>query len=137
MLEINWNPSHRELRQFAGIWLPAFAVLVGMVLVYRGGSYRGPIVICSVAALIAGVGLASPRLVRPVFVGWTLAAYPIGWSVSHIVLGAIYYGLFTLVGLTMRVLRYDALQRRQNRPVSTHWIARREPVESSRYFRQF
>jgi len=36
MLDINWNPSPRELRQFAGIWLPAFAAIAG-TLIYRSG----------------------------------------------------------------------------------------------------
>ena len=133
MLDINWNPSRRELRQFAGIWLPAFAAFAGSV-VYRSGGVIGAIVIWTLAAVIAIVGLTAPQRVRPIFVGWMAAAYPIGWTVSHVVLGIIYFGLFTFVGLLMRLFRYDPLDRAAR---SSYWKQRSEPASAAAYFRQF
>src|SRR5215208_4703637 len=100
MLDINWNPSRRELRQFACLWLPAFAAFAGGVI-YRSGGVIPAIVIWSLAAVVAAIGLASPQRVQPLFVGWMGAALPIGWTVSHAVLALIYFGLFTVVGLLM------------------------------------
>ena len=137
MLEINWNPSRRELRQFAAIWLPAFAALVGAVVLYRGGPPTTVAIIWAVAGTIAAIGLASPAHVRPLFLAWMIAAYPIGWTVSHVVLGLTYYGMFTLVGLLMRVFRYDPLARRIDRSATTYWTARRGRSEAAAYFRQF
>lgn len=134
MLDINWNPSRRELRQFAAIWLPAFAAFAG-TLIYRSGATSAAVVIWTIAALIAGVGFAWPQRIKPLFVGWMAAAYPIGWTVSHVVLGIIYFGLFTVVGLLMRVFRYDPLDRAGG--ARTYWKARPERTDAAAYFRQF
>ena len=134
MLDINWNPSRRELRQFAAIWLPAFAAFAGTVI-YRAGGVTTALVIWALAALITAVGLAAPRRIKPLFVGWMAAAYPIGWLVSHVILGVIYYAVFTFVGLVMRVFRYDPMDRSAGG--TTYWKRRTERTDSAAYFRQF
>jgi hypothetical protein len=134
MLDVNWNPSRRELRQFAGIWVPAFAAFAGTVI-YRSGRINTAIVIWAIAALIAAVGLAAPQRVKPLFVGWMAAAYPIGWTVSHVILAVIYFGLVTFVGLLMRVFRYDPLNRAAGR--GSEWRPRNQPPSAATYFRQF
>jgi len=134
MLDINWNPSPRELRQFAGIWLPAFAAIAG-TLIYRSGGVWLAAAIWGVAALTAVIGVLRPRSVKGLFVGWTLAAYPIGWIVSHIVLGIVYFVLFTVVGLIMRAVRYDPLER--SAVSGSYWRQRPHHREATEYFRQF
>ena len=134
MLDINWNPSRRELRQFAGIWLPAFAAFAGAVI-YRSGGIATAIVIWALAAQIAVIGVAAPQRIKPLFVGWMAIAYPIGWTVSHLVLGVIYFGLFTFVGLLMRLFRYDPMDRSTGG--TTYWRARTERPDAAAYFRQF
>ena len=135
MLEINWNPSRRELRQFAGIWLPLFAAIAG-TLSYRAGSTTVAVVIWSAAILGAVVGALRPQSVRALFVGWMVAAYPVGWLVSHVVLGITYFGLFTIAGIAMRLFRYDPLDRRVESAAS-YWRRRGERTAAASYFRQF
>lgn len=137
MLEINWNPSRRELRQFATIWLPAFAAVAGLIVGWRSGSWNTALVLWTAAAASVILGFSKSELARPIFLGLTLAAYPIGWIVSHVVLGVIYYGLFTLVGLTMRLVGYDPMNRQFNSRASTYWREREARVEPGSYFRQF
>jgi len=134
MIDINWNPSRRELRQFAGIGLPAFTAIVG-TLVYRSGGVTAAVVIWTLGALVAAAGVAAPERVRPLFVGWMAAAYPIGWTVSNVVLAIVYFAFFTFVGLLMRLLRYDPLDRAVAR--SSYWRQRSQPASATTYFRQF
>ena len=134
MLDIKWNPSPRELRQFAALWLPAFAAFAGAVI-YRSGGVTTARVIWALAAAIAVVGVAAPHRIKPLFVGWMAAAYPIGWTVSHVVLGLIYFALFTFVGLMMRLFRYDPMHR--SFCGATYWRARSERTDAAAYFRQF
>src|SRR5688572_23896016 len=102
MLDVNWNPSRRDLRQFGLLWLPLFAGIFGYVLFRRTGAWTIPIAIWSVAGVAALVALAAPERLRPVVVAWMAAAYPIGWTVSHLVLGITYFVLFSILGLTLR-----------------------------------
>jgi hypothetical protein len=137
VLEINWNPSRRDLRQFGAIWLPAFAVLFGVIVGYRSGAWNTATALWILALVSAALGLAKPEWLKPLFVGWMIAAYPIGWTVSHLVLGAAYYGLFTLVAIIMRVFRYDPLNRTRSRSSETYWADHEQRTEPGAYFRQF
>ena len=54
----------------------------------------------AVAALgVGGIGLAWPAAVRPIYTGWMIAAFPIGWTISKIVLGGMFYLVFTPLAL--------------------------------------
>ena len=39
-------------------------------------------VLWGLAVVIGGVGLVAPAAIKPVFVAWTVLAFPIGWTVS-------------------------------------------------------
>jgi len=137
MISINWHPTNGELRQFAGIWFPAFWLIVGLMVGFRTGWWNIVLPLWLVVAALSVVGLARPQLVRPVFVGWMIAAWPIGWAVSHLLLAAVYYLLITPLGLVMRLYGRDKLQMRLDRSAETYWTPRPAPPPAGRYFRQF
>ncbi len=137
MIQINRNPSRRELRQFAGIWFPAFFAVIGGWLWYGTGSLTWPAALLLPALCVGLVGVAFPNVMRPVYLAWMFAAFPVGWTISHLVLGATYYLLMTPMGLALRLCGYDPMHRRMDRSATTYWIARSEDDDSSRYFRQF
>lgn len=81
--------------------------------------------------------LASRPIGRALYRGWMFAALPIGWTISHILLGMVYFLVFTPIGLVMRLLGKDPMERRFEPSAPTYWIKRPPPAEASRYFRQF
>ena len=137
MIEINWKPSSRELKQFAGIWLPAIFAVVGFWVYRKAHSLPAAGAIWVVGAALSVAAFQIPTLARWIFVGWMCAAFPIGWTVSHLLLAAIYYLLVTPIGLILRVCGHDAMQRRFDRGARTYWIERPPAPEAKRYFRQF
>ena len=136
LIEINTNPSRRDLAWFGLIAL-AFFVFVGATL----GRWTGqPLVartIWTIGVLVAVVYYAVPAVRRPLFVGWMYAAFPIGWVVSHVLLGVMYYGILTPVGLLMRALGRDPMERRFDRAAPSYWVERERVTDVERYFRQF
>src|SRR5687768_13101757 len=111
LLDLNLQPSQRELRWF-GILLLAFFGLIGGVVYW----YSASILIASVLGGIGGFLCVTYYVVRPLrtpmYRGWIQATYPIGWVVSHGLLAIIYYLVLTPIGLIFRLLRRDALRRR-------------------------
>jgi len=136
MIEINKNPSQRDLRWF-GAGLLAFAGLVSAMLYWRTGSANVPRYILSLGALTTLLYYAVPPLRRRVYLAWMYAAYPIGWALSHILLAAVYYLVVTPIGFTMRVLGRDPLDRRFDRSAGTYWVPHDPGTDVKRYFRQF
>jgi hypothetical protein len=130
------NPSRRTLRQFAGLWIAFFGALACWQGFARGRV--GVAVALGLLATIVGtLGLARPRAIRPVFVGWMVAAYPIGWVISRLLSTGLYYGLFTPVGWLFRLAGRDALMLRPQPGRESYWLPRPATTDPRRYFREF
>ena len=136
MIEIKKNPSQRELRWF-GVGLLVFSVLVGAIVYRRTGSMAVPRYVFGLGALVTLIYFAVAPLRRWVYLGWMYAAFPIGWVMSHVVLAAVYYLIVTPIGLTMRALGRDPLDRQFDRSTPTYWIPRNTGADVRGYFRQF
>ena len=136
MIDVNWKPGKRELRQFAAMWIVFFG-LIGAVAFYRGG-WDGTASSWWLATAIVGLpGLAIPGLLRPVYLLWMLLAFPIGWTISHLSLAAIFYLIITPIGLVMRLFGHDPMERKFEPDAATYWIEHRTGDNPSTYFRQF
>jgi hypothetical protein len=132
---IPWRPTRRTLRQFAGLWVVCFTGLA----CWHG--WRGDTrvaIACSFLAITVGpMGLLKPEAIRPIFVGWTVAVFPVGWTVSRIALAVLFYGVFTPVGLIFRLMGRDVLCRSYQPELVTYWTQRPQTANVDRYFRSF
>lgn len=136
IISINWRPARRELRQFAGLWLGVFGLLGAWMLYQSGAQGYGSWVLAAAVAL--GVpGLVVPAILRPVYVTWMVLAFPIGWTVSHLLLGSIFYGVITPIGLLLRASGHDPMMRKFDRNASSYWIDHRTGGDPTSYLRQF
>ena len=135
MIAIQWNPSTKQLRQFAGIWFPAFCGLVGWSIGQKTGHWSGVEIGWVLAGLLSVGGLILPALIRPIFVGLILLTFPIGWVVSHLLLGLIFYGVVTPIGLILRISGHDPLQLKKPGGNSV-WKTSIGKTDATRYLRQ-
>ncbi|MBT3200336.1 MAG: hypothetical protein HN350_10515 [Phycisphaerales bacterium] len=135
MIEINKNPTRRTLRQFALIG-GVFAAIVGYLALASAGHWISASIVWAIGALVAILGLVKPKYVRGIYLGASYMTAPIGIVVSLIVLGIVYYGVVTPIGIVMRLLGRDAMNRRPDPAVETYWLQRHESPQE-RYFRQF
>jgi hypothetical protein len=134
--DIPFSPPSRMLRQFAGLWLAFFGGMAAWQGLVRG-RVGVALALAVLAVVIGGLGLIRPPLIRPIFVGWMVLAFPIGWTISLVLLGLVYYGLFLPIGLVFRLVGRDALQLRPRPNLTTYWTSRPEVADVRRYFRQF
>ena len=136
LISLNRNPSRSELQWF-GLLTAAFFVFFGVMVSWWSGWSKAPFVVLAAVGVTFGVVYYAVRpFQRPMYLGWMLAVYPIGWVVSHLVLGLVYFIVLTPIGLFMRVIRRDALNLPFDRGANTYWTPRQR-ASSERYFRQF
>ncbi len=92
-----------------------------------------------VAVGVAGCAatLASRRVGAGLYRFWMLAVLPIGWTVSHLLLGLAFFGVITPVGLAMRIAGHDPMSLRTDRNARSFWVARKRESDMRRYLRQF
>jgi hypothetical protein len=145
LVQIDWNPDRRTLRQFGFIALGGFGLLAAAawfeVLMFGAGlgTARAP-----VALALAGVGAAAalcsllaPQANRWLYLGLICVSFPIGWVVSHAVLALLFFGIFAPIGLALRASGRDPLQRAREPGQASYWTPARRARPAQSYFKQF
>lgn len=136
LIDVNNDPSPKDLRVF-GLLLPLFFAVFGWAIGHRSGSETAASAVWAAGAGVVLVYLVQPRVRRSVFVGWSYLTYPIAWVVSHVILGAVYFLVVTPIGLLVRRLREDPIERQWDRAAPSYWVPREAERDVRRYFRQF
>lgn len=134
--DIQFDPPRKVLRQFAGLWLLFFGGLALWEILGRGRMEFGWF-LALVAVTIGPLGLFRPEWMRLIYVGWMVLAFPIGWTMSQIILLAMFFGLFTPIGLIFKLLGRDSLQRTRRSGLNSYWEPKPVSTDLGRYFKQF
>lgn len=133
--DINLQPDKRLLRQFG---LLCCLLLIGV------SGWRwwrlGPDILSASQLLLACsvllMAVSRPSWLRPLFVAWSIAAFPMGWLVSHVLLFVMYFGVFWPTGFVLRLCGWDPLGLRTSGS-SSLWQDRPAASDLRRYFRQY
>ena len=83
------------------------------------------------------VGLVWPAGVKWPFVAWMVAAFPIGWLISQIMLAVMFFGLLTPVAILFRLRGRDLLRRKPAGTEASLWTVKETPRDVRRYFTQY
>jgi hypothetical protein len=124
----------RTLRQFAALSLTVFGGLACWQVFVRHHVWPAAI-LATIAISLGSVGLARPERIRPIYTALMVLTYPIGRVVSLVLLGILFYGVFTPLGLFFRLFGRDALQVRRPDRLS-HWTEKPAVTDIRGYMRQ-
>lgn len=133
--------DRKELRKF-GVTIAIALGLLGGLLLYKESSKY--VEFWGVGLLFLILGFLLPELLKPFYKVWMIFAITLGWFNTRLLLGIIFFLMFTPMGLIMRLLGKDLLdqkfiQTRTNlEPVPTYWKKREKaPLDKTRYERLF
>ena len=144
MIEIDLNPDTRTLRQFGFIALVGFGLLAVAawyeVLVFSFGLGGSRPYVAGSLAVVAGLAsifsLIHPRANLGLYLGLTILAYPIGFALSYLILGVLFFLVVTPVGLVLRLCGRDAMERRRLPDAESYWVDARGGRSDQSYFKQ-
>jgi Saxitoxin biosynthesis operon protein SxtJ len=108
-----------------GLTFTGFLTLVALWPLWRGGPVRTWALAGAGAFLL--VALAWPALLAPLNRVWTNLGLVLHRIVNPIVMGIMFYGVITPMGVIMRWAGRDALRLRRNPAAATYWIDRHPP----------
>jgi len=134
--DILLKPNSKTLRRFAGMCLLFF----GTLAIWQGsfgGNMELGLLFSAVAFGVGLTGLIWPQAVRPVYLGWMIAAFPVGWMISWLLLAVLFYGVFTPLAVVFRLIGRDALCRRPDPSENSYWTMKPAAADPVSYFRQF
>jgi len=132
--DLGREPTARELRIFG--WLSAAVFGTLGALAASAGNWVVAATIWAVVAAVTAAYFALPTVRRPLYKLWMALVSPIGWTVSHLVLAGIYYGMLTPLGLLLRIVRRDPMRRKLDRDAVSYWVPSEKPGPAD-YFKQF
>ena len=127
------TPTLRELRGFA--WTVGGAFLVLAVALWWRGRTTIAVPPAALGLSLVLAGVAVPGRLAPVQRAWMRIAVAISRVTTPILMGAIYYGVLTPIGLALRLAGRDPLAR--SRGVATYWVERPPGRRRSDLRRQF
>ncbi len=127
-------PSPGVLRRF-GIVLAALLALLGGYLWYVGASGLAQLVHAA-SLLLLGSGLALPVVLKPIYFPYMWLARIVAFVNIHLLLGLVFYTLFTLTGLGMRLLGRDPLDRKITADAESYWQRRSPSLFARDHYRK-
>ena len=138
MIKLDLNPPADQLRQFGWFSLIGFP-LVTFILTKSFGLPDTVFYVGIGLGIVMGLAALAniAPAIKPVYIGMMLLAWPIGMVVSTVLLGAIYYLMFTPVGLLFRLMGRDLLHREIDKNAASYWTVRTTQRTPASYMRLY
>ena len=116
------NVDTKELRIF-GLMVGGIFSIIGLwPMIVRGDSPRTWAL--TLGGALVGFGLVVPASLRYVHQVWMKIGHVLGWINTRILLGVIFYGLITPMGLVMRLFGKDSMNLAFGQEVNTYRVIR-------------
>ena len=124
-------PSNRKF-----VFFFTFVFVVVAAYFYYSDNVTWTYVFIAAAMIFLLVTLIKSAALLPLNKLWMRFGFLLGLIVSPIVLGIIFFGMFTPIAMLMRLSGRDELRLKFSHKVS-HWKTRSEPIKSESFKHQF
>ena len=112
----------KELRSFGFVVGGVFAVIGIWPMLFRGESIR--LWAATVGAMLIVCGGIAPAALMSVHKGWMWVGHVLGWVNTRILLGVVFFGLITPMGILFRLMGKDTMRQAFNESNVTYRIVR-------------
>lgn len=124
MTKINWHPSPREMRVWAGVLAAALGVVGSLFYFVDWGIFSGgqgfARFLWSFGAFAFITGMTGTKLGLPAYWLWMGFVWTVSWVISHLALAATFFFVVTPLALIARLIGRDRLQLRR-RSTQSYW----------------
>jgi hypothetical protein len=123
--------------------LRSFGITIGIVLGFLSGLlwWKGKetyTVFVTLSVLFIFFGLFLPALLKPLQKAWMTFAVILGWIMTRVILGILFYLVFSTIGLGGRLLGKKFLDLKMDNSKKSYWIYRKSTLfDKERYEKQF
>ncbi len=118
----NRSTTTKELRQFGMLVGGVFVVIGLWPLLIRDEPLRLWAIIPG--GLLIVLGAIVPGVLKPIHRGWMEVGHVLGWINTRILLGIVFYGLITPIGIVFRIMGKDAMGKAFSKESQTYRVVR-------------
>ena len=119
-------------RNFGLVFFILFLIL-GFWPIINGGEIKIWLVVISLIFLV--LGMMKSKLLTPLNKLWFKFGMILGAIVAPVVMGAVFFLVVTPIGIVMKTMGKDLINKKYNKKKETYWITRRTSIGSMK--RQF
>jgi len=131
----NIKGTRENLRKFA-ITVTVVLAVIGVVLLWKNRA--GYQYLWLIAGLLIVCGWAVPAILKPLYFVWLAFAALLGWIMTRVILGILFYIIFTPIGVIGRMLGKRFLDLRWKAAADSYWEYRKDSrLEPEHYEKQF
>ena len=135
--KISSSATIKQIRQF-GFLVGIVMIAIGCWQFYRQIYPTTRVILWGIGGFLFASGLLLPKILKPFYILWMLLAHVLSWVNTRIILGLIFYLIFTPIALIMKLTKRDSLQRKIDKDASSYWVQRTMPKNIKEHFeRQF
>ncbi|ODS33660.1 MAG: hypothetical protein SCARUB_01179 [Candidatus Scalindua rubra] len=125
-----------EIKKF-GIGLTVLLCLIGGWQLYKG-HVNIYVWFFGFGGLVLVLSFFAPVILKPLYKVTTTVGNAVGWVNTRILLGIIFYVIFTPIGILLRIIRKDLLDERLNKEAKSYWRGKDKGVfTKEQYERQY
>lgn len=110
-------------RSFGFTFAVVFALLAAFSYWHRGAGTTFYVTI-AVSAVFAIIALMAPRILRPLNLVWLKFGLLLHKVVNPVIMGILFFGIFTPMGVVMRMFGVDFLRTKRKPAMGSYWIAK-------------
>ena len=122
--------------------LRKFGITIGIILLIITGflfwkekeSFQ---IFLTFGVVLCVLGVAIPVILKPIYWIWMIFATILGWVMTRVILGLLYFIIITPIGLIPRLFGKQFLDLRFDKSIDTYWNYRKTQLISSDYEKQF
>lgn len=145
LVELNLNPDRKTLRQFGVIAFVGFGILAllayyeKLIFSFGLGDSRMTVVwvLLGIGTLALFFSLVYPKANRLLYVGLSLLAFPIGFVLSYVIMGTLYFLIIGPIALLFRLFGRDSMRRRYDPNAASYWADSEPARDKESYFHQY
>ncbi len=123
------RPKQSSHREFGLVMAAAFLVVT--FFSYWKHRHFGSYILPGLSFAFFFFALVLPRALAPLNAAWTILGRILHRVVSPLVLGVMYFGFFTPLGLLFRLVKKDPLHLKIDRQSTSYWIHREKTDQPS------
>lgn len=124
----NIKNTKSDFRKF-GITMGLFLVVFAGFLFWRGKESFEIFLISGL--LLCVLGLTIPAVLKPIYWGWMVLGAILGWIMTRVILGLLFYVVITPIGLLSRSFGNQFLELKWDKSKESYWNTRTQKQQDN------
>ena len=131
------NKDKKNLLVF-GYGLPLILTVIGLLNIRKHGLSWFNETLWTLAVIVLLITILNQPLLKIIYTKWMKVAHFIGQIVTTLIMIAVFYLIFTPVGIVLRLMGKDFMDRKLGPSAKTYWHLReKKPFDKERATKQF